>query len=507
MVRLVTLLWVVLCLVYTWVLIEYQRASISRGLVTHTSSLASDVSQRVNQHDAHLTSLAAVALSGEEPDAALFTEVVAAIEQFYPRVTAVDLISLSGEETIVSSRLSQSNNEILHGLMREISGRSDGNLELAVSLGRNDRYLIVKRVPNSNAARYALSLEIDVPQLVSVESSSLDSFSALSVSMPDGTLLSQLQRNDQTIDNGWFQPLVIENVAQSRTQPMRLKTVVQLGTSALLPLGPLLIGIFAIAFSLLTLVMIIRLLRKSRRDELRARLGEQDAKISHASRVNSLGELSSGIAHELTQPLTAILSQSQAGIRLLKQGGDHKNILEGILSTNVVQAKRASDILARLREWSKQTNESTIPTDINECVQNVLFLIDGEMRNHAVQLNLQLSPDEPHVMGDAVGIEQVIFNIIRNALDKSSPEDNPSMTIELITSELDGRVSISVMDDGYAIDDGMLSSIFEPFVSSKQNGMGLGLALCERIVERLDGKIELSNEPIGVKAVVSFPAL
>ena len=507
MVKIISVIWLSLSVLYAGLLIQYQRVTISNELVAHTNSVASSVSQRADQHDAHLTGLAAVALAGERPDASLFMEVVAAIEQFYPRVTSVDLVSLANEDTVISSRQGQSNNELLHNIMREAAKRSAGSLELAVSPRNDNRYLIVKRVPNSDAARYALALEIDATQLVAVESSSWDKISALSLSMPNGTLLSRQDGNNLTTTTRWFNPLVVENVLQSRTQPLKLETVVHLGASTLLPFGALLIGIIILGLSLIILATIIRLFRKSRRAELRARLGEQDAKISHASRVNSLGELSSGIAHELTQPLTAILSQSQAGMRLLKQSDNQHHILSDVLSANVVQAKRASDILARLREWTKQTNESSMPIDINVCVQNVLFLIDAEIKKHAIQLDIQLSPHELLVMGDSVEIEQVIFNLIQNALDKRDANDGAPNTIELTTANVDSRVIVSVKDDGFPIDDGMLDRIFEPFVSSKQDGMGLGLALCERIVNRLDGHIELSNETTGVKASFSLPAI
>ncbi len=202
------------------------------------------------------------------------------------------------------------------------------------------------------------------------------------------------------------------------------------------------------------------------------------------------------------------MSQSQTGLRILKQSdSQHDEILSEVLSANVLQAKRDSDILTSLRQWTKQTNDSSIPVDINTCVKNVLFLLEAKIKTHATQLDIHLSKNQLLVLGDSVEIEQFIFNLIQNALDKLDAEDESSLTIVLSTAKVEDQILVSVVDDGFQIDDSMLNRIFEPFVSSKNDGMGLGLTLCERIVNRLNGQLELCNVPVGVKASFTLPAI
>lgn len=507
MTKIIAVIWLALVLIYVSFLVQYQRVTISKNSIAHTNSLVSSVSQRADQHDAHLTGLSAVALAGEQPDESLFLEVVAAIEQFYPRITAVDLISMANEHTIITSRQSLTNSTLLHNIVRDAANTSTGGLELAVSPLNDQRYLVVKRVPNSNNPRYAIALEIDASRLVANDNASWDRISTLSLTMPNGTSLNGLAGKQAPTASGYFESFVIEKELQSGTQPLKLKTVYTLGLSNLLPTGPLLIGVVSLSLLLLTSLKIIQLFKKNRHAELRARLGEQDAKIAHASRINTLGELSSGIAHELTQPMTAILSQSQAGLRLIKQSGNPQDILANVLNANVVQAKRASDILTRLREWTKPNNEPLMPIDVNVCVLNVLFLIEAEVKKHAIEFDLELSQDKLIVMGNSVEIEQVIFNLIQNALDKFNASDMPPQNIKLQTISVERTVVFSVLDDGFFIDNDILNRIFDPFISSKQDGMGLGLALCERIINRMEGHIQLSNEISGVKASFSLPAV
>ncbi len=153
--------------------------------------------------------------------------------------------------------------------------------------------------------------------------------------------------------------------------------------------------------------------------------------------------------------------------------------------------------MTRLSQW----------TLIRALVRNVLFLLEAEIKTHAIQLDIHLSKNQLLVLGDSVEIEQVIFNLIQNALDKLDTEDKSPHSIVLSTARVENQTLVSVVDDGFQIDDSMLDRIFEPFVSTKKDGMGLGLALCERIVNRLNGQIELYNVPVGVKARFTLPAI
>lgn len=498
--------WIGLGTLYVVLLALFQREEISKELAIRSAALTNQVSQRADQHDAHLTGLSALAVSGQEPNAALFIEVVTAIRQFYPRVTAVDLVSLQDDTNVITSRDGLSDTHALHSAIQLAASRSTGSLELMHSPQHEDRYLIIKRVPNSSAARFALSFEIDTRRLVNIDPAFWRRKNIeLSISMPDGKLLSRFRDEQQAQSSEKFKQLTVTNVLGSRTQPLALSSIIYLSADDLLPIGPLLLGLFFIGSAWAVTTTIFRLYAKSRRAETRARLGEHDARISHASRVNSLGELSSGIAHELTQPLTAILSQSQAGVRLVKDHGVQQDTVIGIFNANVTQAKRASNILARLREWTKHSTESWKPVAVNGCIQNVLLLLDAEIRKQCINLTAELSSENPYINCDPVEMEQVVFNLIRNALDKRPIHGRTGLSILITTSLLGDQVVLNIKDDGALVDHKILDRILEPFVTTRDNGMGLGLALCDRIVNRMEGRIEISNAEDGVVARVTLP--
>ncbi|MCB1756600.1 MAG: hypothetical protein KDJ38_13845 [Gammaproteobacteria bacterium] len=498
--------WIGASILYTVSLALIQRNEIAKELGIKSAVLTQQVSQRVDQHDAHLTGLSALAISGQEPNAALFLEVVSGIKQFYPRITAVDLVSLRTISDVITSRDGISDTHALHSAIQGAAQRSTGSLELMISPQHDDRYLIIKRVPNSDAARFALSFEIDTSRLVDIDPAFwLKNNVELLVSLPSGTHLGQFTDQRQNRSSLLFQPLTVTNTLQSRTQPLTLSTTVHVSANELFPVGPLVVGIIAIGLILLLLKTILSLYAKSRQAEKRARLGEHEARISHASRVNSLGELSSGIAHELTQPLTAILSQSQAGLRLIRHHREPDKTVVDILNANVIQAKRASNILARLRNWTKHSPESLVSVGVNLCVQNVLLLLDAEFKRLSVDLTIELTPADPCVMCDPVEFEQVVFNLTRNALDKQPTNDNERLSVTITTAVSGNQVVLSIKDDGEPVEDKMLDRIFEPFITAKDNGMGLGLALCDRIVSRMEGNIDISNIEDGVIARVTLP--
>jgi len=506
--RALLVIWIAFSIAYAVSLVLIQRIKISNELELQSSALTNQASQRADQHDAHLTGLAALAISEQEPNSALFLEVVASINQFYPRVMAVDLVSLQDVKNVISSRDGASDTFSLYSSMQAAAVRSTGNLELIRSPQHVDRYLIVKRVPNTSAARFALAFEVDTAQLVKNDVDFWKgSNTELIVSLPNGHSLSRPtdMQSRQTFLSKMFAPLAVVNTLQSRSQPLQLTSIVRVNTKDYLPVGPLIAGIATLGLSLLIVASLYRLYSTSRQAEKRALLGEHEARISRASRINSLGELSSGIAHELTQPLTAILSQSQAGLRLLEPVSTNEETLMEILNANVAQAKRASNILARLRTWTTRTGETAEPVRVNACVQNVLLLLDAEIANLSINLSTELSANDPFLFCDPVEFEQVVFNLIRNALDKAPMKDSASISVLITTTIVKNQVILKVEDNGAPVDEKMLERIFEPFVTNRDSGMGLGLALCERIVSRMDGHIEIFNAEGGVVARVAVP--
>lgn len=497
------IIWFVAGIAYVLYLQSTRLSELENELKRESALLNRVVSQRVDQQAAHLTSLSALAVSGKQPQRDLFLQVASAIRQFYPRVSAVDLVTLSADPFMLTTRENTTDFAILRTEIQAAAKASTGNLILLPSPVSEGNYLIVKRSPNSEHARFGLAIEIDVRMLLDTEAEFWQQANTfVTLALPDTTVLL-----DQSLSlESKEESLISKNVLSSLTQPLLLTTRLVQHDRNILTDIPVLFGLVLIAAVLIVIAAVIRLLSRTRSAELRARLGEHGARIAHASRVNSMGEIASGMAHELTQPLTAILSQSQAGLHLVKRGEPSIKTLEKILLDNVAQAKRADSILTRLRDWTRHSPTENKPVSLNECLQNVALLLVNESRRLMIDVNIQIDKANPQAIGDTVQIEQVIFNLMRNAMEALETGNSAKRQI-LMSSRVSGQKAIvEVLDNGPGIDSGMEYSLFEPFVTSKLKGMGLGLALCERIVERMDGELEIVNSKQGgVSASIILP--
>ena len=501
--------WMIIGLAYLYYTAISQRTLIETELERETGTLHRIVSQRADQHDAHLTSLSALAISGEVPQTDLVLQVAGAIQRFYPRVTEIDLVSLRQDLPSITTRTSSDDVAAVRSVARAAATRSSGKFELLSSPVSAGRYLIVKRSPNTDAARFGLTIEVDAQALTKTESPFWKkSGASVTLSLPDETLLvgESTAGSSLAVDSVFTQSLITRHELGSRTQPLILSTKFVYGAGDLFPIERIIIGLVSIGSILAALVIVLKLLSKTRSAEQRARLGEQDARIAHASRVNALGEIASGMAHELNQPLTAILSQSQAGVRLIARHDTDPMVIEKILANNIAQSKRAADIIVRLREWTRTTPPESAPQDVNRCIENVVFLLGPDSRRQGVDVTVQTALADLQVLGDSVEIEQVLFNLVRNAMEALEKTSTGRKTIRVSSLVSGQQVVLAITDNGAGIDPEMRERLFEPFATGKEKGMGLGLVLCERIVERMGGSIEIADAlGGGVTAQVKFP--
>ncbi|HPG22056.1 MAG TPA: ATP-binding protein [Amaricoccus sp.] len=437
-------------------------------------------SQRVDQHDAHMTALSALAAAegSDRPD--LFLDVAATIRRFYPRITAVDLVSLPPSRDYLTTRPGLSEEEL--ATVRDVALASDGALALRAAPGRAGHYLLIKRSPNSDAARFGLALEVDGAALLATES---DFWTRPSVTrallMPDGTLLA---------GSGPISAPQFEKPLGSVSQPLLLQAGIAPALSDLLP-GIRVAGLALLASAVyLVAALGLRQLARARRAERQARLSAQEARLAHASRINALGEMASGMAHELTQPLTAILSQAQAGRHLVERGDTRAlaPVMQGIAD----QAKRASAIMERLRNWSRPNPDTERQSVVGEAVRNVELLLGPEAERNGVTLSADLDPLPLRVRGDPVELEQIIFNLVRNAIEATAGAPRSRVTM---SSRRDGAFAVvEVSDSGPGVPAELRARLFEPFVTGRPGGTGLGLALCRRLAERMGGEIDLLAE-------------
>jgi two-component system, LuxR family, sensor kinase FixL len=219
--------------------------------------------------------------------------------------------------------------------------------------------------------------------------------------------------------------------------------------------------------------------------------------LAHLARVSMLGELSGAIAHELNQPLTAILSNAQAAQRMLKSDGAEHCEVYDILGDIIAEDKRAVQVIQRLRALLTKDATEVEVLDPAECSQEVLSLAHGTLVARKVRVSAMYCPDTPHVLVDRVQIQQVLLNLILNASDAMTESKGAAQRLLTIATSLasDGAVLISVSDNGPGIPADELEKLFEPYYTTKSNGLGLGLSISRTIVEAHGGRIWAVNNP------------
>ncbi|WP_231137421.1 ATP-binding protein [Chromobacterium paludis] len=225
------------------------------------------------------------------------------------------------------------------------------------------------------------------------------------------------------------------------------------------------------------------------------RVKEHLEKLSHVARLHTMGEMASGIAHELNQPLTAISNYCQAAIQLLEGVEDAPPQVNSALKLAVAQAGRAGEIIKRLRALVSKRAIETRLIDVNQVVGNCMFLAEYDLKERGIEVVQLLSGYSIPVMADSIQLEQVVLNLLSNAMD--ALKDEPPLKRHVIVhTRREGKKGIlEVRDTGRGITPDLLEVLFHPFFSTKPHGMGLGLSICQTIVEQYGGLISAENIP------------
>jgi PAS domain S-box-containing protein len=240
--------------------------------------------------------------------------------------------------------------------------------------------------------------------------------------------------------------------------------------------------------------------------ETEAELQRQE--VNHLMRVSVLGELSGAIAHEVNQPLTAILSNAQAALYLL--GRDSPNLVEvrDALQDIVQEDNRAGEVIQRLRGLLKKGESRSEPVDLNELVDSTTALLRSEMIDRRVTVETELAAVLPTVFGDSVQLQQVLLNLIINAMDAMASTPVEQRRVNICTRETQtGTIEVLVKDHGPGIKPAHGKQVFEPFYTTKDHGLGLGLTICSTIIHKHEGTLNLKNDDAGgAIAEFSLPA-
>jgi PAS domain S-box-containing protein len=226
-------------------------------------------------------------------------------------------------------------------------------------------------------------------------------------------------------------------------------------------------------------------------------LRQAQNELARASRITALGELSASIAHEVGQPLAAIITNGEAGLRWLRRHPLNVEEIEGCLTQITDEGNRAAEIVQRVRKLMKGAPPDRAVIEVNELIDEVMTLIRGEVQNQNGSLVLNLAPGLPAVLGDRVQLQQVLINIIINGVQAMASVDGERELVVRSGLDNEENVVVAVRDSGSGISKENLPRLFEAFFTTRSSGIGMGLAICSSIIEAHGGQIWASNNPEG----------
>jgi PAS domain S-box-containing protein len=242
-------------------------------------------------------------------------------------------------------------------------------------------------------------------------------------------------------------------------------------------------------------------------ERLRDREQELRERLTHLSRVSTMGEMASSLAHELNQPLTAVATYAQALRRFVENGSVDDDELLSILDRIAGESLRAGNIVHRLKELVRRRETRREPCDLNARIRDVQQLANADARLHDAVLHLELDPHLPPTVADAIQIQQVLLNLIRNGLDAMQDTDPARREVVVQTSRQEsGQLQVSVSDRGCGTPTEHAEQVFQPFFTTKESGLGVGLSISKSIVNSHGGHMWFSpNEGGGTTFYFTLP--
>ena len=478
--------WIASVLVAGTILAALEMRTLQFRFQESSQALLRALSQRTGQHDVAMTSLSAFASQDGKPiNQSVFEPLADNLTRFYPRITGITIAPLSSRDN-ATFRAGPSAPEPGESLRQRIARKRPGQA-FATTDAEKASYILAKR--SSGKGISALLLRIDIAKLMRVPFIVEPGISRRLIidGVPLRGSLSPATRSLSTIWRFTF-----ERQLASQSQPFILQTSRRVALHEALPpvsmagLAALLGVLWAMGWTLF----------RQRRAALEARklaeLKQYETRLAHASRVNALGELVSGIAHELAQPLTSLLSQTQAGARLARQEPMDREAVASSLETSARIARRAGEILSRLRAYVSNKPLAAQDVDLVQTAREVSALFLRDLQDRGITFRLD-APDKPIVVhAERISTEQIIHNLLRNAMEAIEGSAGPEKTITLGLASDRQSALLTVSDTGPGINGDQAKRLFEPFFTTKPDGMGLGLPLCERLAQDNGGTLQLA---------------
>jgi len=251
---------------------------------------------------------------------------------------------------------------------------------------------------------------------------------------------------------------------------------------------------------------VLDLTERKRAEEEHERLRQLESDLAHMNRLSVMGELAASLAHEILHPIATARNNARAGMRFLELSPPNLDEVREALGCVIRDADRAKDIVARMRDHIKKAPTRREPFDLNEAVSEVIVMVRGAITKNGIAVRTHLKDGPVPVQGDRVQLQQVVVNLILNAVEAMSSIDAGARELSIMTEQEQTGVLVAVGDSGPGIDAGNLERVFEPFYTTKTSGVGMGLSICRSIIEGHGGQLWAgANEPRGAVFQFTLP--
>ncbi|MCP3470174.1 PAS domain S-box protein [Bradyrhizobium sp. CCGUVB1N3] len=246
----------------------------------------------------------------------------------------------------------------------------------------------------------------------------------------------------------------------------------------------------------------------TRADQAEQALRKAQAELAHVTRVTTLGELTASIAHELNQPLAAVMANADACIGWLERSSPDLKGARRSVEWIIEDCNRASEVIRHVRALAKRTDIEMVPLDVNRVVREAVALVQREMATHAVSVRMELRSELPNIFGDRIQLQQVLINLIMNGIEAmEGVRDRPRELVIRSDPDENGSVLVSVTDRGVGISADAIDRMFTPFFTTKSSGLGMGLSICRSIIEAHGGRLSASPNPgCGATFQITLPS-
>jgi signal transduction histidine kinase len=235
---------------------------------------------------------------------------------------------------------------------------------------------------------------------------------------------------------------------------------------------------------------------------------QAQAELAHVNRVATAGQLTASVAHEISQPITAAVINAEAALRWLNAQPPALDEAREVVTQIAEDGKRAGDILSRIRALFKKAPPRNERFDLNEAILNVIALVRSEVLRHGVLLQTQLAQGLPPIVGERIQLQQVILNLILNAVEAMAGLEEGARELQIRTEkDVAGGVLVAVLDSGPGLDPTSVEHVFDPFYTTKADGMGMGLSICRSIIVAHGGRMwAIAHQPRGALFQFTIPA-